>query len=76
MQKSNIWYEVRSWALTFVSTFILALGAYEFDVLSLLWSGDISKPAFAALGIACLRTIVKTIMILVFPNLFKVDHSR
>jgi len=76
MTKSNLLYELRSWAITFMATFALALSTFEFDVLNAIFSGDLSRPAMAALGIACLRSAVKAIMILIFPNLFKVDHTR
>ena len=63
--------EIKSFATTFISVFFSIIAVDSFDTLSLLWNGDFSHATLVALGLACVRVAVKTILILAFPGLFK-----
>lgn len=63
--------EIKSIITTFISLIISFIAVDGFDILSMLWDGNLSKTTFIALAIAILRASIKALLVIIFPNLFK-----
>ena len=65
--KEKIIYELKSFLTTFISIF--ALEAYA--SLVLVYNGNWTMAVINAVGVAALRSAIKAVLQLVFPNMFK-----
>jgi hypothetical protein len=60
--------DIKSFVTTFFSVFVSYFfidGAYALD---LLWSGSLERATFAALGVACIRAGLKTLISMIYPT--------
>lgn len=64
--KVNLYKELKSILITFLAIFSVEAGA----ALPALLQGDWSKPILAALAMAVLRSLVKTLLQLLWPEKF------
>lgn len=63
--------EIKSIITTFVTLFISFIAVDGFNVLQMLWDGDLSYATITALSVAVLRSAIKSILVILFPTLFK-----
>lgn len=72
MTKQWILDELRS----FITTFIATMGIEATFSLIALYNGDFSHITILALGTAAFRSLIKTILTLIFPTIFPARISQ
>jgi len=65
--KNKIINELRSFFTTFIAVFVVEAGAILLQIYDGVWT----QVVFVSLGMAVARSVVKSILILLFPQLFK-----